>query len=163
MTPKREIRASPTPDREAAAGWRPQPVFGRDENAGADKRPSQPLRVLVVEDDFLIAMQMEIALRAAGFVPTVVVSAEEAIAIATAERPALAVMDVRIAGKRDGIDTAVQLFRDCRIRCIFATAYQDEEAERRARPASPLAWLRKPYTMAALVEAIGRGLKELGR
>ena len=117
------------------------------------------MRVLVVEDDFLIATQMETSLTEAGFVVTLAASAEEAIAIAKAQRPALAVIDIRLAGKRDGIDAAVQLFRDYHIRCIFATAYQDEEAQRRARPAEPLAWLRKPYTMVMLVETIRRGLK----
>lgn len=118
---------------------------------------------MVVEDDFLIATQMETALTEADFVVTLAASAEQAIAIAKADRPALAVMDVRLAGKRDGIDAALQLFRDYQIRCIFATAHQDKEVQRRAQPALPLAWLRKPYSMVMLVETIRRGLKELDR
>ena len=163
MNYERAIRLTPTPGRMAAPRWRPQVVFGHDDSASSGKRPSEPVRVLVVEDDFLIATQMEIALTEADFVVTLAASAEQAIAIAKADRPALAVMDVRLAGKRDGIDAALQLFRDYQIRCIFATAHQDKEVQRRAQPALPLAWLRKPYSMVMLVETIRRGLKELDR
>src|SRR3981081_4359759 len=73
----------------------------------------QPARVLVVEDDFLIAMQTEAALRDAGFhVVGPAATAEDAVALATEERPYLAVMDIRLASKRDGIDAARELFQD---------------------------------------------------
>ena len=83
-------------------------------------------RVLVVEDDFLIAIQTEAALRDAGFqVIGPAATAEEAVALATDERPLLAVMDIRLASRRDGIDAARELFHDLNIRCIFATAHDD--------------------------------------
>ncbi len=41
-------------------------------------------------------------------------------------------MDIRLAGKRDGIDAAIELFRGLGIRCIFATARYDKEARERA-------------------------------
>jgi hypothetical protein len=66
-----------------------------------------PPRVLVVEDDFLIAMQTEIALTAAGFeVIGPATTAEEAVAMAGEAQPTLAVMDIRLASTRDGIDAA---------------------------------------------------------
>src|SRR5512133_1880280 len=72
-----------------------------------------PLRVLVVEDDFLIAMQTEIALTAAGFaVVGPAATAEEAVALAGEAQPVLAVMDIRLASTRDGIDAARQLYQD---------------------------------------------------
>src|SRR6266545_6436179 len=71
-----------------------------------------PPRVLVVEDDFLIAMQTEVALTAAGFeVVGPATTAEEAVALAREAQPALAVMDVRLASTRDGIDAARQLYQ----------------------------------------------------
>jgi FixJ family two-component response regulator len=76
-------------------------------------------------------------------------------------RPALAVMDVRLHGARDGVDAALDLFREHGIRSIFATAHGDQETSRRARPASPLAWLQKPYTTTSLIEAIEKALGEL--
>ena len=76
-------------------------------------------KVLVVEDDFLIAMQSEAALADAGFVVIgTAATAEEAVSLATGERPSLAIMDIRLAGKRDGIDAARELFQKFGIRAF---------------------------------------------
>lgn len=124
----------------------------------------EPARILVVEDDFLIAMQTESALAAAGFhVIGTAATAEEAVALAEKERPVLAVMDIRLASKRDGIDAARELYEALDIRCIFATAHDDESTRQRAAPYAPLGWLAKPYTTAslvALVTAAVRGSKD---
>jgi DNA-binding NarL/FixJ family response regulator len=116
----------------------------------------------VVEDDFLIAMQTEAALRDAGFdVVGPAATAEEAVALATEERPFLAVMDIRLASKRDGIDAARELFQELDIRCIFATAHDDAGTRKRAEPYAPLGWLAKPYTMASLVALVADALSRL--
>ncbi len=123
-----------------------------------------PLRVLVVEDDFLIAMQSEVALTAAGFeVVGPATTAEEAVALASEAQPTLAVMDIRLASTRDGIDAARQLYQDFAIRCIFATAHDDVYTRGRAEPYAPLGWLPKPYTMASLVSVVVEALAQLRR
>jgi DNA-binding NarL/FixJ family response regulator len=140
-------------------------VFARDDAAArGDKRRDAAERILVVEDDFLVAMQMESALTEAGFeVAGIAATGEDAIELALSERPRLAVMDVRLAGQRDGIDTALQLFTEQGIRCIFATAHHDEHARRRAAPAAPLGWLHKPYTMTSLVDLVRGALAALDK
>ena len=111
--------------------------------------------VLIVEDDFLIAMQAEIALMDAGFtVCGIATTAEEALAFAKQRQPALVVMDVRLAGQRDGIDAARDLFYEFGLRCVFATAHDDPETRLRAEPFAPLGWLAKPYTMPSLVKLV---------
>jgi DNA-binding NarL/FixJ family response regulator len=149
----------------AAPRGGPRLVFARDDAAArADKRREAAERILVVEDDFLVAMQMEAALTEAGFaVAGVAATSEAAIELALSERPRLAVMDVRLAGPRDGIDTALQLFAEHGIRCIFATAHHDEHARGRAAPAAPLGWLPKPYTMTSLVDLVRSALAELAK
>jgi DNA-binding NarL/FixJ family response regulator len=123
-----------------------------------------PLRVLVVEDDFLIAMQSEVALTAAGFeVVGPATTAEEAVALAGEAQPTLAVMDIRLASTRDGIDAARQLYQDFAIRCIFATAHDDVHTRGRAEPYAPLGWLPKPYTTASLVSVVVEALALLRR
>ena len=119
-------------------------------------------RILVAEDDYFVAMDLEGGLRAAGLqvigpVPT----AEEAIALARSEHPILAVMDIRLAGTRDGIDAAEELYRELGIRCIFASAHVDAYTRQRAEPAHPLGWLPKPYTVAAVVAAVKSALPEV--
>jgi DNA-binding NarL/FixJ family response regulator len=131
------------------------PIGAREESQGARSGAEcrqNPTRILIVEDDFLIAMQTEDALTDAGFkVVGIAATAEEAIALAREQRPVLVVMDIRLAGKRDGIDAAKDLFTELNIRCIFATAHDDPHTRQRAAPYAPLGWLAKPYTMASLV------------
>jgi DNA-binding NarL/FixJ family response regulator len=83
------------------------------DRVGGVQEEQGPTRILVVEDDFLIALQTEAALTEAGFsVVGIAATAEEAIALAREQRPFLAVMDIRLAGERDGIDAAGELFRE---------------------------------------------------
>lgn len=119
-------------------------------------------RIMIVEDDYLVSSEMERALIDDGFaVVGIAGSAEEAIALAVAEHPGLAVMDVRLGGSRDGIDAALELFRTLGIRCVFATAHHDAQARERARAANPLGWLQKPYTMRSLVEMVRSAARDL--
>jgi two-component system, response regulator PdtaR len=144
--------------------WRQDAVFAPDESTGSRTQARRPDRILVVEDDFLIAAQIEASLVEAGFdVVGVASTAEEAIEVAAKDAPDLAVVDIRLAGESDGVDTALELFRSYNIRCIFASAYSDDEARRRAAPAVPLGWLQKPYSMASLTEMVRSAASEVRR
>jgi DNA-binding NarL/FixJ family response regulator len=118
--------------------------------------------ILIVEDDYLVALQAQGALAEAGFeLLDVATSAEEAIRLAGNGKAGLVVMDVRLAGRRDGVDAAIELYRDHGIRCIFASAHYDPITKNRAEAAMPLGWLEKPYSAASLVAMVRRGLQEL--
>jgi two-component system, response regulator PdtaR len=107
-------------------------------------------------------MESEYALLDAGFnVVGIAASTSEAIALAQSEKPDLALMDIRLAGSRDGVDAALQIFSETGIRCVFATAHNDPATRQRAEPARPLGWVSKPYTPAALVDAVRTGLTHL--
>jgi DNA-binding NarL/FixJ family response regulator len=122
------------------------------------------VRVLVVEDDYLVATQVESALSEAGFdVVGIAITADEAVRLAAAERPLFVIMDVRLRGQRDGIEAAIQLFQENGIRSLFATAHYDSRSRARAEAASPLGWLPKPYTMEAIVGWASRAASELSR
>jgi DNA-binding response OmpR family regulator len=137
-------------------------LFAPDERSGSAGRLGSPDRILIVEDDVLIATQMEAALTDAGFdVTGVARTGEQALELALARPPDLAVVDIRLAGDRNGVDTALELFRSHGIRCVFATAHLDREVRRRAEPAAPLAWLPKPYTMPSLTAVVRRAASEL--
>jgi DNA-binding NarL/FixJ family response regulator len=131
---------------------------------GRARGRSSPVRVLIVEDEFLVAAQMEDALSDAGFeIVGVAITADEAIALAAAGEPLLAIMDIRLAGERDGIDAALELFQKHDIRCVFASAHSDADARRRAAPAAPLGWLEKPYSMASLVAMVERAVDDIAK
>ena len=136
--------------------------------APLDKRGSSQMewsengRILIVEDDVLVSTQMEIALNEAGFeIVGTAASGEEALHLAELHQPDLAVMDIRLAGEKDGIDTALELFGLRGIRCIFASAHSDDDAHRRATAASPLGWLQKPYMMESLALLVRSAINEV--
>jgi DNA-binding NarL/FixJ family response regulator len=163
MNSKRAVISSQHPSGHfSTERTRPRIVYSRDDGVGGSTPVSEAARLIIVEDDFLVALVMEAALRQAGFnIAGVANSAEEALKLAEEHRPALAVMDIRLTGSRDGIDAALELFATYGIRCLFATAHQDDATRARAQAANPLGWVAKPYTMASLVAAVQRSIAEL--
>ena len=132
-----------------------------EEQEETTKEDGKDRIILIAEDDFLIAMQAEIALMDAGFtVSGIATTAEEALALAKQHQPALVVMDVRLAGQRDGIEAARDLFRELGVRCVFATAHDDVQTRARAEPFAPLGWLAKPYTMPSLVKLVREAISK---
>jgi len=132
-------------------------VSASDEAAASAKRAPDHFRILIAEDDFLIAFDLETALTNAGFnVVGVAASADEAVALAASHAPSIVIMDIRLTGARDGIDAALELFREHGIRCVFASAHSDDDTRRRAAPAKPLGWIEKPYSIGTVVGLISR-------
>lgn len=131
----------------------------RDSSGAAkDDRP----RLLVVEDDYFAAIELEAGLLESGFeVVGIANTADEAVRLAQAERPLLALMDIRLAGMRDGVDAALEIFAAHGIRCIFTTAHHDAGTRIRAQHASPLGWLPKPYTLDSLLTLVRLAVAEL--
>jgi two-component system, response regulator PdtaR len=136
---------------------------GPQEGASPDPAvaPGHPGRILIVEDDYMVALSNEWALTDAGFeVVATVASGEEALAAATQARPDLVLMDIRLAGPMDGIDAALAL-RALGLRCVFASAHSDPGTVARGEAAQPLAWIRKPFTDMALVGAVRQAIGRL--
>lgn len=114
--------------------------------------------VLVVEDDYFVALEAKDILESAGYtVPGVAASGKQALASAAMHAPALALVDVSLVGDMDGIETAVQLLV-LGVRTIFATGYANPEIVARGEDAKPLAWLFKPYSEQELLRAVAEAL-----
>lgn len=119
-------------------------------------------RILIVEDEFLIAMTAEAELVAAGFdVVGKAANYDKAITLAHSTRPDLVLMDVRLGLGRDGIEAAITLRNELDLPSIIATGSMDDENRRRAAPAAPLAWLPKPYSADDLVATVTAALAKL--
>jgi DNA-binding NarL/FixJ family response regulator len=132
------------------------------ENSGAGAGPAERPRILVVEDEYLVAIDIETTLTEAGFeVVGIAASADEAIRLARQQKPRLAIVDIRLAGRRDGIEAAIEMAKTLGVRSIFATAHADPQVRARAEQAAPLGWLSKPYRMESLVAIIRQALKDL--
>jgi DNA-binding NarL/FixJ family response regulator len=132
----------------------PRPVYSPHEPA-VGRRSDAPRSVLLVEDDFIVAGELEYWLGQAGFhVLGPAATADDAVRLAIEARPLVVVMDIRLAGVRDGIDAAIQIYRQVGIRSIFATAHSDAHTLERGKAANPLGWVSKPYSAATLIERI---------
>ena len=119
-------------------------------------------RILIVEDNDFVAHQCETALIEAGYeVVDIVTTADAAVKVALERRPALILMDIYLRGQRDGIDAALEIFEQCGIRSIFASALADASGKARADAARPLAWLAKPFTDQKLVRTIEAAMSDV--
>jgi DNA-binding NarL/FixJ family response regulator len=149
----------PDAERWAATADKPGRAVARSGATGPIEQPAAQPRILIVEDDFLVAADVEAALLDAGLdVVGVAETADSALALAMAQKPTLVLMDIRLAGVRDGIDAAIEIHRVLGTRCLFTSAHSDGPARSRAEPAQPLGWLQKPYSMGQLVDAVRQAL-----
>ena len=117
--------------------------------------------ILIVEDEGLIALDLKMELERAGF--TVVMIADNAAdALASAEqlRPALVLMDIRLRGVRDGIETADLIRRNFHIPVMFVTAFADRETIFRARVTGPFDYIIKPFHGVDFRDRIDTAIEE---
>jgi two-component system, response regulator PdtaR len=117
-----------------------------------------PRRVLIVEDEFFLVMELERAFAAAGFeVVGTAASADEAVALAEQEQPDTVLMDVRLRGASDGVDAALELWERFRIRSLFVSGNIDDAMRARATPAQPLGFVSKPFIVSDIVALLRSG------
>jgi DNA-binding NarL/FixJ family response regulator len=121
-----------------------------------------PPKILIVEDQYFVAVDCELHLRAAGMECVGLANtAAGALDLAERERPDLIIMDIRLASRADGVEAAIVIYERLGIRCIFTSAHADEVTRAEAQRAQPLAWVDKPYTSDELISAIQSALDEV--
>jgi DNA-binding NarL/FixJ family response regulator len=116
---------------------------------------SQQLKVLILEDDVLVAWSLREVLTLTGYQVTgIAATVSDALCLAENTRPDVALVDVRLAGNRDGIEGAELLRQQFGIPVIFLTGEIDKTTARRAARIEPAGYLMKPVHGHQLVEAI---------
>ena len=116
---------------------------------------TQPTRVLILEDDILVAWSLQEVLTLVGYeVSGIAATVDDALCLAEVPRPALAIVDVRLAGQRDGIEGAELLQQQFGVAVIFLTGEVDKETAQRASKVNPISYLVKPVHSQQLVDAI---------
>lgn len=107
--------------------------------------------ILIVEDEGLVAADLQAKLTHLGYVRAIVAcSGEEALRRARATPFALALMDIRLPGTLDGIAAAEVLRSELDTPVVFLTAHSDADTVDRARRSEPFGYLLKPVTEAEL-------------
>jgi CheY-like chemotaxis protein len=120
----------------------------------ADLVSSKP-RALIVEDEVLIAEELKARLSLLGFwVIAAVDSGEEGIAIATRERPDLVLMDIRLKGKKDGVQATKEIHQQVDVPVVYLTAYSDRLTVDRARGTDYDGFILKPFRAGELQSTI---------
>lgn len=117
-------------------------------------------KILVVEDERVVARDIEKRLKRLGYTVTAnVASGEEAIEKAGEERPDLVLMDIRLKGQMDGIEAAEQIQTRFDVPVIYLTAYADDVTVQRAKVTEPFGYIVKPFDEKDLHAAIEIGLR----
>ena len=113
------------------------------------------LRVLVVEDEALIAEEIQDRLMRLEYrVIGIRDAAKEAIQAAEELHPDLVLMDIRLKGKMDGIEAATHIYQKLEIPVVYLTAYSDEATLERAKATAPFGYVLKPFQERDLLVAI---------
>jgi two-component system, response regulator PdtaR len=111
---------------------------------------------LIVEDEFLIALDLEADLCALGFdVCELAANARQARSLAMSNEPDVVLMDVNLEGGREGIEAARWLREVCDTAVVFVTSYNDDDTVERIRqqvPGAPV--LAKPVYRETLADAV---------
>jgi len=120
------------------------------------------MKVMVVEDDAIIGMDIEHRVRRLGYEVTGVAdNAEEAIELAADTKPDIALMDIRLRGDIDGIDTARMLKERFALPVIFITAYSDLKMRSRALDLNPAGYIVKPIREVELKNTLEEARKTI--
>ncbi len=114
-----------------------------------------PLRILVVEDESLVARDLEATLARLGFeVVGLCRTGSEALAAMPRLQPDVVLMDIQLDEGMDGVETATRLQTEHPAPVVFLTAYADEPTLARAGAAQPYGYLLKPFHESELRSAI---------
>jgi signal transduction histidine kinase len=112
-------------------------------------------RVLIVEDEVIVAHNIAGRLRGLGYiVPAMASSGAEALRWVAEAHPDVVLMDIKLQGPMDGIETAAEIRALLDIPVIYLTAYADAETLQRAKVTEPYGYILKPFQERELQTAI---------
>jgi signal transduction histidine kinase len=118
-----------------------------------------PAKILIVEDERVVARDIEYRLTRLGYqIAGSTRHGEEAVRLAAEARPDLVLMDIRLEGEIDGIAAAEEIRKRLLLPIVYLTAYADEDTLQRARITEPFGYILKPFDERELRTAIEMAL-----
>jgi DNA-binding LytR/AlgR family response regulator len=125
---------------------------------------SEKTRILIVEDDMIIAANISLQLSKLGYEVTGIESrGEDAVNHAIENRPDIILMDIQLKGGMNGIDAAKKIQEKTAIPLIYLTANADEASFQKAKETKPYAFISKPFNKLNLertIELVAEKIKE---
>ncbi len=114
-----------------------------------------PIKILIVEDEMIIAANLSLLLSELGYEVNAIVSrGEEALLHIKQNQPNIILLDINLKGQLDGIETAQLMQKEYNIPIIYLTAYTDDAHFNRAKKTNPSAFISKPFKKLDLQHAI---------
>lgn len=115
----------------------------------------EPVKILITEDEVLIAREIEMTLQELGYTVTgIAANGQAALEQIAALRPDLVLMDIVMPGETDGIETADRVRTQFNLPIVFLTAYADADTLQRAKITEPFGYVLKPFQPQELNIAI---------
>ncbi|WCL48005.1 response regulator [Leptospira sp. GIMC2001] len=102
-------------------------------------------KILVVEDETIIAINICNALQQFGYKTEYAISGEKALQSIPDFQPDLILMDIMLGSGMDGIETAEKIHQDSDTPIIYLTAYSDQNTLKRAKITDPFGYIIKPF------------------
>lgn len=116
---------------------------------------AEKIKILIVEDESIVALDLATGLEKDGYqVIGMADHAEEAIHLFNTHEVDIILMDIHLAGLKDGIDTVADLMKIRQIPVIYLTAFTDPATIDRVKQTYPSAFLTKPYNICNVGIAI---------
>jgi CheY-like chemotaxis protein len=120
-------------------------------------------RILIVEDERIIAEDIRTSLTGLGYdVTGVASSGEEALNLVEKEKPDLVLMDIVLKGAMTGIEAARRLYDRMQIPVVYLTAYAEKVSGQEAQTAPSFGYIIKPFLDNELKDAINKALERKG-
>lgn len=112
-------------------------------------------RILIVEDDMIISLVIENMVKELGHeVVGKAISGEEAINLATENKPDIILMDIRLKGDMDGIEAVIAIKEKITTSVIYLTGNSDRVNYDRAKATEFADLITKPFTLADLTKSL---------
>ncbi|MDZ7715702.1 MAG: response regulator [Balneolaceae bacterium] len=109
---------------------------------------NQSKKILIVEDELIIALTIEKMVQRLGHqVVGTVTSGEQAVNLVLENTPDLILMDIRLQGELDGIETMEEIRKQTNTPVIYITGNTDEQNKNRVKESDYLAFLTKPISI----------------
>jgi CheY-like chemotaxis protein len=114
-------------------------------------------RIVIVEDDSLVAMGMRLYLESRGHdILAVTPTGQGAVEVAVGAAPDLVLMDVRLKGEMDGVEAAERILARRTLPIVFVSGSSEQQTLDRIRAVQPAALLLKPVTPSDLAAEVER-------
>lgn len=118
------------------------------------------LKILIVEDEGIISLEITQILQSQGYQPYAVFSSEDAIEKAQKIQPDLVLMDIKLNGEEEGIKTAIEISEIMDVPVVYLTGCADKATLNAVKSTTSCDYILKPFDDEELVSTVEMALNK---